>query len=101
MSVKLHHTSDTFVQVTEDNAWGSTYDDCRGSANAPKPIGASWVSGGFTAVIPAKWKIGDGPTNSMPGWSQVMSVDGDGTFKVEKYGLWVTRTLDDIVNTGP
>ena len=30
-----------------------------------------------------------------------MSVDGSGTFKVEKFGLWVTRTLDDIIKTGP
>jgi hypothetical protein len=58
-----------------------------GSSDCP-PVGSA---GGFAWDIPARWKIENGPTNTVSGWSEVFSVDAAGTTKVTKFGHTVTR----------
>lgn len=56
-----------------------------------------WSAGSFIWDIPVKWKIGGGPTNSMNGWSQIFSIDANGTVAVEKFGKSVTRGTNGTV----
>ncbi len=58
-----------------------------------------WYLGSYTWPIPAVWWIGDGPTNSMTGWTQVVSIDGSGTVRITKFDRWVQRTTNNVVTT--
>ena len=62
-----------------DHAWSSGW-----------PIG---VSGTYTYPIhPIWWVVGDTSTHSLSGWTdQVMTLSSDGTMRVDKFGLNVTR----------
>ncbi len=57
----------------------------------------------FPWEIPANWKVDAGPVNPMAtGWNQVFAiVDGTLTCKLQKFGLWVQRTTDNVITTGP
>lgn len=58
-----------------------------------------WAPGQIIINIPVDWKIGDnGPTNSMTGWNQVISISGNGTVTVTKYGKTVTRDTNNVVD---
>ena len=97
---RLHHSNDTFNKLTEDNFW-ETDDHAGGWLNRPQPDGSPWIAGGWTWVIPVRWKVGDsGQTNSMTGWDQVFTLDENGTFKVRKFGKWVQCTSNGVVTTG-
>jgi len=62
--------------------------------------GSPWESGSFTWDIPAVWRVGDnGATNYMTGWSQIMSIDGNGTMTVEKFNHAVVRSTNDVSTT--
>jgi hypothetical protein len=59
-----------------------------------------WTSGGFMWNVPAQWKIGDnGTTNTITGWIQSFSIDGNGTVTIQKFGNTITRNTNDVVNT--
>lgn len=96
---RLHHRNDTFTPLTEFNCWTGA-DDNGAWLNPPEPIGTSWVAGGWTWVIPAKWTIDGTQINSMTGWNEVFTVDSSGTFKVQKFGKWVQSTINGVVTTG-
>ena len=87
----MPHISDTFRGLNDNNSW-NVFDNCGGGA----PYG---YPGGFTWIVPAKWRIPGGPTNSMTGWDQEISIDAAGTYKVDKFGRWVQRTIDDVITT--
>jgi hypothetical protein len=83
--------------VNEDNSlpYG---DEC--SLGDPGGCPSPWSSGGFMWNIPARWRVGDdGKTNSMTGWNQVFSIDGNGTVSIQKFGHGVTRTTNDVITT--
>ena len=81
-----------FNQPPNPDLVGLSYDP---RFSLPQP----WSSGQISIDIPVDWKIGDnGPTNSMPGWNQVISINGNGTVTVTKYGKTVTRDTNNVVN---
>ncbi|MCX6884378.1 MAG: hypothetical protein NTX27_04980 [Verrucomicrobia bacterium] len=84
----LHHSSDVFVGLNDDNSWKGL-DECEG--------GSSTFPGGFTWPIPARWRIPGGEVHPMSGWSQVMSVGEVGTFRIEKFGRWVQRSTNNVI----
>jgi hypothetical protein len=55
--------------------------------------------GGFTWPIPALWKVGNGPTHSLPWSDQVFSLQGNGTMTITKFGKSVTRTINNQIST--
>jgi hypothetical protein len=71
---------------------GKPFDTCQyaGSPILPYP----WAPGGkFTWPIPAKWRVGTGPTNNLDAWgNQVFSLTADGTMIITKFGKVVSRT---------
>lgn len=59
-----------------------------------------WSLGGFTWPIPALWKVGNGPTKTLPGWtSQQFSLGADGTMMISKLGHTVVRRVNEITGT--
>ena len=92
-----HHYSDTFIGLNEDNSWTSL-DWCQGGASDPPP---PYAPGGLTWTIPARWRIEGGAEHPMQGWDEVFTLDAAGTFRIEKFGVWVQRTLDGVISFGP
>jgi hypothetical protein len=89
---QLHHNPNSWItldQTNHFNDWASF-----GSYS-------SWGSGGaFSWNIPYKWQvIGSGVTNSMVGYSQVFSIDANGTARINKYGNWIQRTTNNVITT--
>jgi hypothetical protein len=82
------HLADHFdIQLGYDNSWPGGYDWATSPVFLPQ-----WSVGQFTWHIPAKWKIGSGPTNDLAGsWDQVFTLAPDGTVTVTKFGHTVTR----------
>jgi hypothetical protein len=82
------HLADHFdIQLGYDNSWPASFDW------AVSPVFAGqWSDGQFTWHIPAKWKIGSGPTNDLAGsWDQVFTLAPNGTVTVTKFSHTVTR----------
>ena len=94
----LHHRSDVFRDLNYDNSWVSD-DQCQTSSVFPPP----WVPGGYTWEIPGKWRVGaDGDQIViLEPWSQIISLDSDGTMTIDKFGLWVERGTNDVIHVGP
>ena len=91
---RLDHTSDRFVAVSPENNWVDN-DACETWSLPPLD------PGGYTWLIPARWRIpGDG-TNAMTGWVQQVSLDSLGTMRIEKFGSWLSRSTDEVINVGP
>ncbi len=90
------HEDGTWLSVNEDNSW-ALGDECQGSARDPYGNG-----GGFTWDIPVKWRVGseDQPHDLPGGWSQVSTLRPDGTFRIDKFRVYVERTINDVVTTG-
>jgi hypothetical protein len=86
--------ADVWFSLSQDNSWPIDW-DWAGLWGSPPP----WSSGGFTWNIPARWKVGNGSTNSMTGWNQIFSIDANGTVTVQKFGHGVTRTTNDVITT--
>jgi hypothetical protein len=87
-----HTTAGHWVQLGQDNAFGDTADQY----GFPPP----WSSGSFTWNIPARWSVNPNQiTNSMPGWNQIFTIDGNGTATVQKFGHSATRTTNDNYTT--
>ncbi len=84
----IGHGADNPIQLAEDNSWP---DHASSDVYSPPWTGSGWSGGGFTWVIPAVWWIGNGPTNSMTGWNQVYTLQGNGTVRIDKFGQWVSR----------
>lgn len=76
------------VQLGEDNSWTDT----AAGATPVYPTGMTWE-------IPVIWSMSaaDGETNPMTVWSQVMSADSSGTFRVEKFDHSAECTLGGVI----
>jgi len=90
-----HSPNRNFVQLDSNNYWGglADYDDCHFSISPTPP-----TAGGFTWNIPVVWQIDPNTTNSLCYWGQTNSFDVNGTVTVSKYGLKVTRTINNVWN---
>ena len=86
--------ADVWFQLGQDNSWPNTWDWAGFWGFAPP-----WSDGGFSWPIPAVWKIDDGPTNSLTGWSQSCSIDDNGTVTVSKFNHSATRTTNNVYST--
>jgi hypothetical protein len=88
-----HHNqgADQWFYLTSNNKWW----DVAGGG----PLLPPWTIGGFTWDIPARWKVGNGNTNSMSGWNQSLSIDANGTVTIHKFGNTMTRDTNDVINT--
>ena len=85
------HGANHWVALGDPN----TFSDHASSGTCPTP----WSSGSFSWTIPADWKVGGGPTNSMTGWNQLHTIDSSGKVTVQKFGHTVTRTPNDVITT--
>ncbi|MGO8926990.1 MAG: hypothetical protein ACLQU3_08895 [Limisphaerales bacterium] len=73
----------------------ANFDICRYWGNVLPP---PWPPGGsFTWPIPALWRVGTGPTNSLPWSDQNFSLGANGTMTITKYGQSVTRTINNVI----
>jgi hypothetical protein len=96
-AAQLNHTnfgSGNWVKLQCDNS----LKDAAGFG----PVASSppvWANSGLTWECPARWKIGDGPTNSLDGWTQTVSIDANLTTKVEKFGRWLSRSVNGQIET--
>jgi hypothetical protein len=86
------HGANEWAQLGQDNSVGP---DTADSGTCIPP----WSAGNFTWPIPVDWKVGNGPTNSMTGWSQNFTIDASGTVTIQKFGHNVTRTTNDVITT--
>jgi hypothetical protein len=87
------HGADTWFPLSENNEW---FDH---AAAGPLP-NLPWPSGAFSWNVPAQWKVGsNGITNTITGWIQSFSIDGNGTVTIQKFGNTVTRNTNDVINT--
>jgi hypothetical protein len=82
--------------IGQDNSWPASYDWAR-STGWPSP----WSDGGYTWIIAALWRVGNGPTNSMTGWNQVHTIYANGTMTVTKFGHTVSRTIQGVYSHSP
>jgi hypothetical protein len=85
---KHHGKGDDPFQISPDNSWDPNWDNCSWDNGGPP-----WSAGGFTWNIPGAWTV-DGSTwhTNMTPWSQVFSLQADGTMTIQKFGLTVTRS---------
>jgi hypothetical protein len=87
-----HQPNPYFTYMGQNNSW---MDWCWSDPNAMQP---PWSPGTNTWVIPVKWKVAESLiTNSITGWNQVFTIDSSGTMKIEKYGKWVQRTINNVI----
>ena len=87
-----HTTAGNWFPLLRDNSWTDTVWSWKAPFGGGYP--QIWSNGGFTWVIPAQWKIGSGPTNSMSGWSQIFNLESSGTVKITKFGNhFLRRTI--------
>ena len=79
------------IQLGYDNSWPANYDwATSGVYRSP------YSQGSFTWHIPAKWKVGSGPTNDLAAsWDQVFTLAPDGTVTVQKFNHTVTRHVNE------
>jgi hypothetical protein len=80
-------------QINPDNSWqhdaNYDWDHCEWGNYDPPP---AWSAGGFTWNIPGAWSIGGSIWHTnMSSWSQVFTLQSDGTMKIQKFGFTVTR----------
>ena len=85
----INHGANHWTQLSESNWF---WDSCS-LEDLPQP----WSSGSFKWNIPVWWKIDGGQTNEMPGWNQLFWLDSSGTITIEKFGLTVSRTTNNII----
>jgi hypothetical protein len=84
-----------WFQLGPDNTWPSGYDWATSDVYLQP-----WSAGGFTWIIPAKWKIGSGQTNDLAnGWTQVYTIDAAGTVTITKFQHVVTRHTTENYGT--
>ena len=95
--------ADKWITLDCDNNWIA---DSEGEMDwvksydwAPPWSAVNNFSGGsYTWNIPGKWKVGgNGQTNDLAnGWDQVMTLSGNGTMTVKKFGHTVWRTINNV-----
>ncbi len=86
------HGADAWFTLDYANQWPSNYDYAN-LFGYPSP----WSTGGFTWIIPAKWKVGaTGTEHTITGWDQVFEIQANGTTTIRKFGHSVTRTVNDV-----
>ena len=94
-----HGKGDDPFQIFADNSWQHgadilAWDRAKCLNIDPNPPNCPlWSSGGFIWNIPGAWTV-DGSTwhtNMIP-WSQVFTIQPDGTMTIQKFGLTVTRS---------
>jgi hypothetical protein len=95
-AAQLDHTNygaGTWMELRCDN---SLEDRSRVGPFYADPV---WANSGLTWECPAKWKIDGGPTNTLAGWVQKMSIDASQTAKIDKFGRWLSRTVTGQIET--
>lgn len=98
----LRHGTSRFAQVSCDNRWNPDAPYDMEGDHVEVSMAPPQFAGGFTWPIPANWRIPEGATNPLNGWSpQVMTVDADGVARITKFGIWVERTTNDVYRLGP
>ena len=91
------HKANQWFQLNCNNAWPDCY-DCYDWATSDEYN--SWYDGQYTWVIPAKWKVGDGPEHDFAnGWDQKFHLYGNGAMTVTKFGHTVTRYINQEFGT--
>ena len=89
------HGADQWFGINCDNSWKEPWDDARSAQFSP-----AWgQGGGFTWIIPAKWKVGDGPEHEIHFSDQEFSMDASGTMQVKKFKRTVTRPTSEYYGT--
>jgi hypothetical protein len=92
--------ANVWFQINADNSWqhngeddGTDYDRAYWADDNPPYDAGGRLNWNYTA----RWKIGTGPTNNLPGtWSQQVTLDWDGTITVQKFGHTVTRGTNGV-----
>lgn len=95
------HTNDSsWIQLNAKNS----------RADSPDHVAWSWEepwsamtvgSGHFEWNIPVKWRVGNsGPGHDLAVWTQTFDVDDEGTLTIQKFGKWVSRTIEDVRTHG-
>lgn len=83
-----------------NNLLGGNMDNCAYYGSDPQHLPPPWAPGGsFTWPIPALWRVGNGPTNSLPWSDQVFTLGANGTLTIQKFGHSVTRTVNNVIST--
>ena len=80
-------------QINPDNSWQHVanydWDHCEWGNYDPPP---AWSAGSFTWIIPGAWSIGGSIWHTnMEYWSQLFTLQSDGTMTIQKFGQSVTR----------
>ena len=86
-------TTAQIIGLDYDNHWKGDYDWATSFGWPPQWTNANFSGGSYAFVIPANWRVGSGPTNSMTGWNQTHNLSGNGTMSVTKFGHTVSRTI--------
>lgn len=83
------------ISLNQQNEWHANYDKAELYDQTPP-----WTNGSFSWKIPATWAVDPSIINTMKygGWIQSFSIDSTGTVTVTKFGHWVTRTTNDVIN---
>ena len=103
------HFGNVWRKVLENNIWSGFTDWVQDEVTIAEP--GAWVPGEYTFHIPVYWTIGapDGvpdidvdnppqpllPSTLMTSWDQQFKLDNTGKATVIKFGVTVSRTLDD------
>jgi len=88
--------ANNWFQLTSQNQW---YDGAS-SGTCVQP----WSAGNFTWPIPAAWQVGSpnsSTTNYIAGWNQNFMIDASGTVIVQKFGISISRTINNIITKTP
>lgn len=96
-AAQLNHTnfgSGTWVKLQCDN---SLKDAAGFGPVSPAP--PVWANSGLTWECPARWRIDGGPTNTLSGWMQTISIDASQTTRVDKFGRWLSRSVTGQIET--
>ncbi|HEX5220679.1 MAG TPA: hypothetical protein VFZ59_13995 [Verrucomicrobiae bacterium] len=95
---------DRWIPINCDNSWDDQWDRAWWAGDLPPWDSGQYSGGSFRWNIPGAWKIDGGPvhTNLSP-WFQLMTLDGDGSMTIEKFGHRVKRNIDNqyVIVEGP
>ena len=80
-------------------AWNNEFQDHTSCEVCPPP----WSSGNYTWPIPVVWQVGLTvmASNCPIGWNQdqAFSIDANGTVSINKFGIGMTRTTNNVITT--
>jgi hypothetical protein len=89
---------DRWFEINCDNSWDDGWDRAWWAGDVPPwAISGQYEGGSFKWHIPGAWKIDGGQTNfNMTPWFQRMTLDGDGSMTIEKFGRRVKRNINNV-----